>query len=48
MEPAILTPLHEPPGPWASVQVDTAWTDESTTTRRQALPGGPHGNGERT
>lgn len=48
MEPAILTPLHERPGPWASVQVGTAWTDESTPAGRHTLPHRPHGKGERT
>ncbi|MBT2366066.1 hypothetical protein J7E88_12295 [Streptomyces sp. ISL-10] len=35
MEPAFLTPLYERPGPWASVQVDTGWTDESAAARRE-------------
>ncbi|NWF25406.1 hypothetical protein HW130_03865 [Streptomyces sp. PKU-EA00015] len=48
MEPAIPTPLPERPGPRGSLQVDTAWTDESVGGRRDAPLHRPYGNGERT
>ncbi|MBT2510398.1 hypothetical protein J7I98_32010 [Streptomyces sp. ISL-98] len=35
MQLAFLTPLYERPGPWASVHLDTEWTDESTPGRRE-------------
>ncbi|MDQ0945363.1 Vms1/Ankzf1 family peptidyl-tRNA hydrolase [Streptomyces sp. V1I1] len=35
MQLAFLAPLYERPGPWASVHLDTTWTDESTPSRRQ-------------
>lgn len=35
MQLAFLAPLYERPGPWASVHLDTAWTDESTPSRRE-------------
>jgi hypothetical protein len=35
MQLAHLAPLYERPGPWASVHLDTMWTDESTPARRE-------------